>query len=93
MTEIPLLGDTANMYITHFFLKVLKTGSTHQFWFLFDEQEDGMGHYHCISNIQGFMGVKYFCKNCLGGFNHKKKHDTHQCEKHPDCKGCCKQEV
>ena len=85
--QIPLLGDTCNIYNTLLF-KSEKKNATQQFWFLYEEKDDGTGHFHAITNIKGFMGVPYFCTKCLSCFNHKKAMDKHVCLEYPDCKGC-----
>ena len=87
MDQIPLLGDTCNIYNTLLY-KSEKKGATQQFWFLYDEHDDGSGHFHAITDIKGFMGVRYFCSKCLGCFTHKKAFDQHVCSEHHDCRGC-----
>ena len=64
-----------------------KENAKQQFWFLYEENENG-GHFHAITNIKGFMGADYFCSKCLSCFHHKKAFDKHECNKHDDCKGC-----
>ena len=87
MDQIPLLGDTCNIYNTLLY-KSEKKGATQQFWFLYDEHDDGSGHFHAITDIKGFMGVRYFCSKCLGCFTHNTPFDKHACSEHPECRGC-----
>ena len=46
-----------------------KRGATTQFWFLYEETDNG--HYNAITDIKAFMGVKFYCSKCLSCFNHK----------------------
>ena len=85
--QITLLGDTCNIY-NKLLYKSEKRGATQQFWFLYEENEDGSGHFHAITNIKGFMGVEYYCSKCLGCFHHKTAYDKHVCCEYPDCRGC-----
>ena len=93
LDQIPLLGGTCNIYNTLLY-KSEKRGTTHQFWFLYEERDNGIGHFNAITNIKAFMGVPYFCTRCLGCFNHTSAIDNHQCWEYVDCTGCAtKQQI
>ena len=68
--------------------KQKKQGATRQLWFLYEENDDGDGHFNAITNIRGLMGVPYYCSKCLGCFSHQKAVDKHVCLECTGCKGC-----
>ena len=74
MAAIPILGcHEINLWETLMYRSPNR--SSGRYWLLFDNN-----HYHTITDIKGFLGVKHFCHNCFKMHKSKeafqKKHVT-----------------
>ena len=56
-----------------------------QVWLLFNN-----GHADLITNIVGFLGVKYFCSKCCIAFTHSDAFKIHKCQEYDEvvCQEC-----
>jgi hypothetical protein len=74
MISIPILGCCSINLWEALMYKSPNRGKG-QHWLLHDEN-----HYHTITNIKGFLGVRLFCPKCFRGGERKETFEKHECD-------------
>ena len=73
MENIPILNSKIDVWNVLMYKSVDR--QKEKYWLLYDNN-----HYHAITNIKGFLAVKYFCDRCLTCFEHKATIEKHECD-------------
>jgi hypothetical protein len=85
--NLPMLGKTISLLLNCLLYKS-EDRNSHKYFLLFDTEKQ---HYHCITDIKKFLGVREFCYKCLKGFYRKSSFEIHECnttcvKKNTNCK-------
>jgi len=76
LNNIPILGSSVSLLHSDCLMYKSDNKNKEHYFLLYDEDAQ---HYHCITDIKKFLGVREFCYNCMKGFTSKTAYTNHEC--------------
>ena len=76
LNNIPILGSSVSLLHSDCLMYKSDNKNKEHYFLLYDEDAQ---HYHCITDIKKFLGVREFCYNCMKGFTSKTAYANHEC--------------